>query len=96
MPLREPRMELDKQIINKFLNWSGISLASICKFVVDIPENSGVSINNVTVYNRGYVLLEDTERRPKECWIISIWDLPMEQPNSTCLYQIPVPVKMRL
>jgi len=96
MPLREPRMDLDKQSINSFLNWSGISLASICKFIVNIPENSGVSLNNLTVYNRGYVLLEDTERRTRECWIISIWDSPMENSNSLCLYQIPVPIRMRL
>lgn len=96
MPLREPRMELDRVSINNMLNNSGISLDSTCKFVMGIPVDSGVIVNSLFVYNRGHTVLEDTEKRGRACWIISIWTAPINSTNTECLYQIPVPIKMRL
>lgn len=95
MPIREPRVELDRQEINKLLGWSGVSVASICKFVRTITEASYIRINTKFVYNRGKVILEDTDRRAKQCWIISIWDSPIIEIDSTCLFQQPVPIKVR-
>ena len=95
MPIREPRIELDRQLINSLLGWSGVSIASICKFVRTITEASYVRINTKFVYNRGEVVLEDSIRREKQCWIISIWDSQIGTPESTCLFQQPVPVKVR-
>jgi hypothetical protein len=94
MPLREPRLEQDRQEINNILGWSGVSMASICLFVRTIGEDEYKKINNTYVYNRGKVNLEDTDRRLKECWMISIWNKPVEE-NSECLFQQPVPIKIR-
>jgi len=51
MPLREPRMELDRVEINSLLGWSGISIASLCQFVRTIPEDSYIKIYSST---KGY------------------------------------------
>jgi len=96
MPLREPRLELDRIEINDLLNWSGVSIPSICKFVRTIPVASNIRINDLFVYNRGKVELEDTERRQRECWMISIWSDRIQNINSKCLFQQPIPVKLRL
>jgi len=95
MPIREPRLELDRQTINRLLNWSGVTISSITKFVMDINPTSNVFINDKYVYNRGLYDLEDTERRPRECWMISIWDSEMSNPLSECLFQQPIPIKVR-
>ena len=95
MPLREPRLELDRKEINNLLGWSGVTMTSICRFVREIAEASSVKVADSYVYNRGKVELEDTERRGRECWMISIWDKPIEMPESTCLFQQPVPIKIR-
>jgi len=95
MPLREPRLELDRKEINSLLGWSGVTMDSICRFVREIAEASSVKLADSYVYNRGQVELEDTERRGRECWMISIWDNPIEMPESQCLFQQPVPIKIR-
>ena len=95
MPLREPRLEEDRQQINDLLGWSGTSIASICRFVRNITEASYVRINSKFVYNRGYVALEDTDRRHRECWMISIWSSKLSEPEAECLFQQPIPIKMR-
>ena len=99
MPLREPRLELDRLEINELLGNSGMSITTICNFVKSIPVGSNVHItgndSNVYVYNRGKVQLEDTERRPKDCFMISIWSSKIENENSQCLFQQPVPIKLR-
>ena len=95
MPIREPRLEEDRQEINDLLGWSGVTIASICQFVRAITEASYVRINTKYVYNRGFVQLEDTDRRPRDCWMISIWSSKINEPNSECLFQQPVPVKLR-
>lgn len=96
MPLREPRMEEDRQQINALLGWSGISIASIYQFVKEIPEASNVRINTFVIYNRGNVRLEDTERRPRKCVMISIWSDKIEEPSAECLFQLPIPTRIRL
>lgn len=97
MPLREPRIELDRIEINSLLGLSGTSTASLCQFVRTIPEGSHIKMTNgVFVYNRGEVELEDTERRKKDCFMMSIWSAPISQSGSICLFQQPVPVKLRL
>lgn len=99
MPLREPRLEMDRQEINVLLGWddspSGSTLATIAKFVQTISTTGFELINGFFVYNRGEVLLEDTERRDKRCWMISIWSAPIGEPNAECLFQQPVPIKLR-
>lgn len=95
MPLREPRMELDRLEINKLLDWSGISIKAICSFVRTIPIGSNIRINNIYVYNRGKEILEDTERRNRTCYIISIWSDKIENSNSLCLFQQPIPLKFK-
>ncbi len=95
MPLREPRMEDDRQVINSLLGWSGSSIPSICKFIQTITIASCVGINGVFVYNRGKVKLEDTERRLRECWMISIWSSKIDDPDADCLFQQPVPIYFR-
>ena len=99
MPLREPRLELDRREINTILGWSGTSIVTICSFVRTIPVGSNVRIHtgetHVFVYNRGQQFLEDTERRKKECYMISIWSDKIEEDNSECLFQQPVPIKLR-
>ena len=95
MPIREPRLEEDRQEINGLLGWSGISIASICRFVRTITEASYVRINSKYVYNRGTVTLEDTDRRPRDCWMISIWSSKIDEEESECLFQQPVPIKLR-
>lgn len=94
MPLREPRLELDRQTINTLLGWSGVTMGSICKFIRTVTEASYVKLNQKFVYNRGYVELEDTDRRPRDCWIISIWSDTIENAGD-CLFQQPVPIKVR-
>jgi hypothetical protein len=94
MPLREPRLEQDRIEINNILGWSGVSMASICQFVRTIGEDEYKLINSTYVYNRGQVNLEDTDRRPRECWMISIWNKPVED-GADCLFQQPVPIKIR-
>lgn len=95
MPLREPRLEEDRQVINALLAWSGVSIASICRFVRGITEASYIRVNENFVYNRGPVQLEDTERRFRDCWMISIWSSKIEDESAQCLFQQPVPVKLR-
>ena len=95
MPLREPRVELDRRVINDILGWSGVSMASICRFVREINEDTYLEINESYVYNRGKVRLEDTDRRPKDCWMISIWNSPIDEAGSSCLFQQPLPIKVR-
>jgi len=96
MPLREPRLELDRQEINKLLNWSPTrSIAIICSFIRSIPVGSNIQISSVFLYNRGKEFLEDTERRDRECHIISIWSDKIESQKSECLFQQPIPIKMR-
>ncbi len=95
MPLREPRLEEDRQVINELLAWSGVSIASICRFVRDIAEASYVRVNEKFVYNRGLVHLEDTEMRFRECWMISIWSSEIEEQSAQCLFQQPVPITLR-
>jgi len=97
MPLREPRLELDRLSINELLGWSGTSISGICSFIRTIPVGSNVHMveNDVFVYNRGYAELEDTERRPRDCYMISIWSSKMEDKDSECLFQQPVPIKLK-
>lgn len=89
-------MELDRLEINELLDWSGASVGSICRFVKSIPVASNVKVGEFLVYNRGKVVLEDTRRRPRECWMISIWTERIGSPNAECLFQQPVPIKIRL
>lgn len=96
MPLREPRLELDRMEVNKLLGWSGVSMVSVCSFIKNIPESSAFKMNDLYIYNRGYVELEDTERRRKDCWMISIWSAPITQSGSECLFQQPIPIKLRV
>ena len=95
MPLREPRLELDRQEINSLLGWSGVTMGSICKFVRTVAEASYTRMNQKFIYNRGYVELEDTDRRPRDCWIISIWSDKIGEVDAECLFQQPVPIKVR-
>jgi len=95
MPLREPRLEEDRQRINVLLGWSGVTIGSICKFIRNVAEASSVKINQKFVYNRGHVQLEDTDRRPRDCFIISIWSHSIDSKDSECLFQQPVPIKLR-
>jgi len=99
MPLREPRLELDRQRINKILGWSGVSIKAICSFVRTIPVGSNIQMassgeNPVYIYNRGEVTLEDTGRRPRECYMISIWSDSMENKGFP-LFQQPIPIKLK-
>lgn len=97
MPLREPRLELDRQEINDLLGWSGASIYNICSFIRNIPVGSNIHITgtDVFVYNRGESELEDTERRSKTCYMISIWSSKIDDSDSECLFQQPVPIKLR-
>ena len=95
MPLREPRLEEDRRVIDTLLGWSGASIGSICKFVRTIAEASYVRVNEKFVYNRGTVQLEDTEKRFRECWMISIWSSEIEEQSAQCLFQQPIPIKLR-
>jgi len=95
MPLREPRLEEERQVINELLAWSGVSIASICRFVRAITEASYIRVNEKFVYNRGSVQLEDTDRRLRNCWMISIWSSKIEDQSAECLFQQPVPIKLR-
>ena len=95
MPLREPRLELDRREINSILGWSGVSIPSIANFVMSISLTGVRIINGFCVYNRGEVILEDTERREKKCWMISIWTAPAQDKNSEVIFQQPVPIKVR-
>jgi len=99
MPLREPRLELDRLEINKLLGWSGASIKIVCSFIRTIPVGSNVRMNVeddcVYVYNRGEVTLEDTGRRDRDCYMISIWSDKMEHPDSLPLFQQPVPIKLK-
>ena len=95
MPIREPRLEEDRQVINELLAWSGVSIASICRFVRNITESSYVRVNEKFVYIRGPVQLHDTDRRFRECWMISIWSSKIEDQSAQCIFQQPVPIKLR-
>ena len=96
MPLREPRLELDRLEINELLGWSGASVATICSFIRNIPVGSNIKvIENIYIYNRGEFELEDTERRPRKCYMVSIWSSKINDPDSQCLFQQPVPIKLR-
>ncbi len=95
MPIREPRLEEDRQVINELLAWSGVSIASISRFVSNITESSYVRVNEKFVYNRGPVQLQDTDRRFRECWMISIWSSKIEDQSAQCIFQQPVPIKLR-
>ena len=95
MPLREPRLEQDRQVINNLLGWSGVSIASIASFIMSINPTASLTINEKYIYNRGLYKLEDTERRLRDCWMISIWDSEIENPTSECLFQQPIPIKVR-
>jgi len=98
MPLREPRLELDRQEINKLLGWSGTSITTICSFIRTIPVGSNIHITgsvDVYIYNRGEDELEDTERRPRICYMVSIWSSKINDPSAQCLFQQPVPIKLR-
>ena len=95
MPLREPRLEEDRQVINTLLGWSGVSIASICRFVRVITEASYIKVNEKFVYNRGIIQLEDTERRFRDCWMISIWSSKIDDQTAQCLFQQPIPIKLR-
>jgi len=96
MPLREPRMDEDRNIINKLLGWSGVTIASIYRFISGIEFDNFNIVNDVYVYNRGYVELEDTTRRGRDCIMLSIWSKEINNPNSKCLFQQPIPIKMRI
>ena len=95
MPLREPRLEEDRLEINKILDWSGTSIVTICSFVRTITIGSNIKVNEVFVYNRGKQFLEDTERRERECYMISIWSDKIMEDDAKCLFQQPVPIKLR-
>jgi hypothetical protein len=95
MPLREPRLEQDRLMINNLLGWSGVSIASIASFVMNINPTESLTINSRVIYNRGKYELEDTERRSRDCWMISIWDSEIENVESECLFQQPIPIKVR-
>ena len=95
MPIREPRIELDRQEINDLLGWSGVSVPSIARFVSSIIIGSSIKINELYVFNRGMVEVEDTERRSKNCWMISIWNKKIGEEGAFCVFQQPVPIKVR-
>ena len=94
MPIREPRLELDRVELNNLLGWSGICMSSLTRFVMSIPAGSYLRVNSLYVYNRGQTVVEDTERRPKECWVASVWDAQIKD-GGKCLFQQPLPIKIR-
>jgi hypothetical protein len=97
MPLREPRMEMDRVYINELLELDGFTIASIYKFVHSINIGSYRKIGEYYVFNRGEASVEDTCRRLRDCVMISIWtgDFRNER-ESDCVFQQPIPIKMKL
>ena len=96
MPLREPRLEQDREEINSLLGWSPTrTISIICSTIKNITEGSSVMINELFVYNRGIEYLEDTERRRRKCFMISIWSAKISEKDAECIFQQPVPIRMR-
>jgi len=96
MPLREPRMNEDLEMINDILGTNFVAMSSVYRFVSGISITGCLVFNDVYVYKRGYVDLEDTSRRPRKCVMMSIWSSPIEEADSECLFQQPIPIKLRI
>lgn len=94
MPLREPRMEEDLQVASELLGLGVTTMASIYRLISGL--NEVIQMNDVYIYNRGYVDLEDTSRRTRTCIMMSIWSEPIESDVAECIFQQPIPIRMRL
>ena len=95
MPLREPRMQEDLLDVEKLLGLPKTTMASIYRLISGMNSEC-LEKNGVYIYNRGYVELEDTSRRIRTCIMMSVWSEPIMESTSKCLFQQPIPIRMRL